>query len=237
MASSGHEVSAAAGAGRPAGDRRRARLARARLYFACDPWPGGRDAGEVLAAALAGGVDVVQLRAKDAPDDEVLRAAETFAARCAEAGALFVLNDRPDLAVAAGADGVHVGQADATVDAARAVVGDERLVGLSTHSPAQLDAASGVDYVAVGPIHATPTKPGRPAVGLEPVRYAAAHADVPFFAIGGIDPGNVQEPIAAGARRVVVVRAIAEAPDPEAAARALRRALDAAWEEAPVGAS
>jgi thiamine-phosphate pyrophosphorylase len=215
---------------------RRERLARACLYLVCGARPGGRDAGEVLAAALAGGVDVVQLRAKGAPDDEVLRAAETFAARSAEADALFVLNDRPDLAVEAGADGVHVGQADLPVDAARAVVGDERLVGLSTHSPAQLDAASGVDYVAVGPIRATPTKPGRPAVGLAPVRYAAAHADVPFFAIGGIDPGNVHEAIAAGARRVVVVRAIAEAPDPEAAARALRRALDAAWEEAPVGA-
>jgi thiamine-phosphate pyrophosphorylase len=215
---------------------RRERLARARLYLVCGARPGGRDAGEVLGAALAGGVDVVQLRAKGAPDDEVLRAAETFAARSAEADALFVLNDRPDLTVEAGADGVHVGQADAPVDAARAVVGEERLVGLSTHSPAQLDRASGVDYVAVGPIRATPTKPGRPAVGLEPVRYAAVHADVPFFAIGGIDPGNVHEAIAAGARRVVVVRAIAEAPDPEAAARALRRALDAAWEEAPVGA-
>jgi thiamine-phosphate pyrophosphorylase len=217
------------------GDDRRDRLARARLYFVCGARPGGRDANHVLAAALAGGVDVVQLREKDAGDDAILAAAETFRARCAEAGALFVVNDRPDLAARADADGVHLGQEDGPVEAARAALGPDRLIGRSTHSPAQLDAAPGVDYVAVGPIRETPTKPGRPAVGLEPVRHAAARAQVPFFAIGGIDPGNVHEAIAAGARRVVVVRAIAEAADPEAAARALRAALDAAWEEAPVG--
>jgi len=219
------------------GDERRARLARARLYLVCGARPGGRDADDLLAAALAGGVDVVQLREKDATEDEVLCAAGTFRARCDEAGALFVLNDRPDLAVAAGADGVHLGQDDLPVDEARSIVGDDRLIGRSTHSAEQIDAATGVDYVAVGPVHATPTKPGRPAVGLDPVRHAAAHARVPFFAIGGIDPGNVDGAIAAGARRVVVVRAIAEAADPEAAARDLRRALDAAWREAPVGAA
>jgi thiamine-phosphate pyrophosphorylase len=230
------------GLGQPDGDAcgsgpgtaRRAALRRARLYLCTADRP---DLAEFITAVCRAGVDIVQLRDKELPDRALLERAVIAREAAHAAGALFVLNDRPDLAVAAGADGVHVGQADAPVDAACAVVGDERLVGLSTHSPAQLDAASGVDYVAVGPIHATPTKPGRPAVGLEPVRYAAAHADMPFFAIGGIDPGNVQEPIAAGARRVVVVRAIAEAPDPEAAARALRRALDAAWEEAPVGAS
>ena len=219
------------------GDERRERLARARLYLVCGARPGGRDADDLLAAALAGGVDVVQLREKDATEDEVLCAAGTFRARCDEAGALFVLNDRPDLAVAAGADGVHLGQDDLPVDEARSIVGDDRLIGRSTHSAEQIDAATGVDYVAVGPVHATPTKLGRPAVGLGPVRHAAAHAGVPFFAIGGIDPGNVDEAIAAGARRVVVVRAIAEAADPEAAARGLRRALDAAWAEAPVGAA
>ncbi|TML26485.1 MAG: thiamine phosphate synthase [Actinobacteria bacterium] len=219
------------------GDERRARLARARLYLVCGARPGGRDADDLLAAALAGGVDVVQLREKDATEDEVLCAAGTFRARCDEAGALFVLNDRPDLAVAAGADGVHLGQDDLPVDEARSIVGDDRLIGRSTHSAEQIDAATGVDYVAVGPVHATPTKPGRPAVGLDPVRHAAAHARVPFFAIGGIDPGNVDGAIAAGARRVVVVRAIAEAADPKAAARDLRRALDAAWREAPVGAA
>jgi thiamine-phosphate pyrophosphorylase len=216
---------------------RRARLQAARLYLVCGAWPGGRAADDVVAAALAGGVDVVQLREKDAGDDDVLRAAEPLARRCAEAGALFVVNDRPDLAVAAEADGVHLGQDDVPVAEARAVVGPERLIGRSTHSPAQVDAAEGADYVAVGPVHATPTKPGRPAVGLAPIRHAAAHARVPFFAIGGLDAGNVGEAIAAGARRVVVVRAIAEAPDPEAVARRLRRALDAAWEEAQVGAA
>jgi thiamine-phosphate pyrophosphorylase len=210
------------------GDDRRARLDRARLYLVCDARP-----ADFVRAALAGGVDVLQLRDKTADDAAILCAAETFRACCEEAGALFVVNDRPDLAAAAGADGVHVGQADAAVDAARAVVGPDRLVGRSTHSPRQLVEARGVDYVAVGPVRETPTKPGRPAIGLDPVRYAAAHARVPWFAIGGIDPETIGAVIEAGARRVVVVRAIAGAPDPEAAARALRSALDR--QEAPVG--
>jgi thiamine-phosphate pyrophosphorylase len=210
------------------GDDRRARLERARLYFVCDARP-----ADFLRAALAGGVDVLQLRDKTADEAAILRAAETFRACCEEAGALFVVNDRPDLAVAADADGMHVGQADGEVADARAVVGDDRLIGRSTHSTEQLDAAHGIDYVAVGPVHATPTKPGRPAIGLEPIRYAAAHARVPWFAIGGIDPQTIGPVIEAGARRVVVVRAIADAPDPEAAARALRQALDR--QEAPVG--
>jgi thiamine-phosphate pyrophosphorylase len=216
---------------------RSARLESARLYLVCGAHPGGRVAEEVVAAALEGGVDVVQLREKDAGDDAVLRAAAPLARRCAEAGALFVVNDRPDLAVAAGADGVHLGQEDMPVPDARAVVGPDRLIGRSTHSPEQVDAAEGVDYIAVGPIQATPTKPGRPAVGLGPIRHAAAHARMPFFAIGGLHAGNLPDAIAAGARRIVVVRAIADADDPEAAARELRRALDAAWEEAPVGAA
>ena len=210
------------------GDDRRARLERARLYLVCDARP-----ADFLRAALAGGVDVLQLRDKAVDDAAILRAAETFRACCEDAGALFVVNDRPDLAVAADADGVHVGQADAAAEDARAVVGDDRLVGRSTHSEPQLDDAYGVDYVAVGPVHATPTKPGRPAIGLEPIRYAATHARVPWFAIGGIDPQTIGRVIEAGARRVVMVRAIADAPDPEAAARALRQALDR--QEAPVG--
>lgn len=210
------------------GDRRRERLSQARLYLVCGPENAG-----LLPGVLAAGVDIVQLRAKQASDAQVLEAAATFR-RCADvAGALFVLNDRPDLAVAAGADGVHLGQDDMAVDRARIVLGDERLIGLSTHVPAQLDAAEGVDYVAVGPVHATPTKPGRPAIGLEPLRYAAEHAGVPWFAIGGLHAGNVGETVAAGARRVVVVRAITEAMDPFAAARELRAVLDR--REATVG--
>jgi thiamine-phosphate pyrophosphorylase len=202
------------------------RLGAARLYFVCDRRPGGRPLADVLAPALRGGVDVFQLRDKRATDDEVLAAAAEARELCAAAGALFVVNDRPDLALAAGADGVHVGQDDGPVATARAVVGADRIVGRSTHAPADLAGAAGADYVAVGPVHATPTKPGRPAAGIAYVEHAAAHAgDVPWFAIGGIDTRTVAAVVAAGAPRIVVVRAIAEAEDPEAAARALRAAV------------
>lgn len=202
-------------------DDRRARLERAHLYFICD----SASLERALEPALRGGADLFQLRDKRAPDDELLRTAERARALCAAHGALFVVNDRPDLAVAAGADGVHVGQDDMAVAAARAIVGDDLLVGLSTHSPAQIDTAAGADYLGVGPVHATPTKAGRPAVGAELVRHAAARATVPFFAIGGIDAQTLPAVVAAGATRVSVVRAICDAPDPEAAARALRAAL------------
>jgi thiamine-phosphate pyrophosphorylase len=202
-------------------DDRRQRLAAARLYLVCDA-----RADEFLHSALRGGVDIVQLRIKDRADGEILDAARRFARACAQHGALFILNDRPDLVSAADADGVHVGQDDLPAAVARQVVGPERLVGLSTHSPAQVDAAGvAVDYIGVGPIHATPTKPGRPAVGLELVRYAAAHARIPCFAIGGIDRGNITSVIAAGAERIAVVRALTEAEDPELAARQLRAAV------------
>ena len=184
----------------------------------------------VLRAALEGGVDIVQLREKDASDDDVLRAAETFRRVASEHDVPFILNDRPDLAVRAGADGVHLGQDDMPVSQARAIVGDELIIGRSTHTPAQVDAANAeaIDYFASGPVHATPTKPGRPAVGLDLVRHAAAHARHPWFAIGGIDASTIDAAVEAGARRVVVVRAIAEAEDPRAAARALRSILEAA---------
>lgn len=202
------------------------RLDAALLYFVCDRTPGGRPLADVLPAALRGGVDVFQLRDKHASDAELLEAAAEAGALCHAAGALFILNDRPDLAAAAGADGVHIGQDDGEIAAARAVVGDDRIVGRSTHEPAHLAAASAADYVAVGPVHATPTKPGRPAAGIAYVRHVAAHAGaVPWFAIGGIDTANVAAVVAAGARRIVVVRAIAEATDPEAAARELRAAV------------
>jgi thiamine-phosphate pyrophosphorylase len=214
---------------------RRQRLARAHLYLVCDASFGA--AG--VRAALAGGVDIVQLREKHAPDGAVLAAAAEFRRAADEHGALFILNDRPDLAVAAAADGVHVGQGDASPAEARAIVGGSAIVGLSTHSTEQAAAAGedrDVDYFCVGPVHATPTKAGRPAVGLEPVRHAAGSARRPWFAIGGLNAGNVGAALEAGARRIVVVRAITEAPDPEAAARALRAALDAAT-EAGVGAA
>ncbi len=209
----------------PSGPERRARLDRARLYLVSDLRPGGRPLADVLRAALAGGVDVVQLRDKEAGDAALLEGAAVARALCDAAGALLLINDRPDLVASAAADGCHVGQEDMSVREARALVGDDALIGLSTHTPAQVDAAGGVDYIGVGPVHATPTKPGRPAVGSELIRHAAAHATVPFFAIGGITTGTISAASAAGATRVAVVRAIAEAPDPRAAAAALRAAL------------
>jgi thiamine-phosphate pyrophosphorylase len=207
-------------------DDRRARLQRAVLYLVCSARPGGRALADVLAPALAGGVDIVQLRDKTATDDELLTAAATVRSLCDEAGALLILNDRPDLVAAAGADGCHVGQEDMGVAAARALAGPQALVGGSTHAPADIAAAGDADYIGVGPVHTTPTKPGRPAVGLELVRHAAAHATVPFFAIGGIDATNIDSVLAAGATRIAVVRAIADAADPRAAAAELRAALD-----------
>jgi thiamine-phosphate pyrophosphorylase len=207
-------------------DSRRERLASARLYFVTDVRP---RLEELLAAALAGGVDMVQLRDKEASDDELVRAAAVFRRLCDEHGALFWLNDRPDLVEACGADGVHVGQDDMPAADVRERVGDDVLVGLSTHSPEQLDAAlaSGVaDQLSVGPVWETPTKAGRPAAGLPYVRHAAELAgDRPWFAIGGIDLGNVRAVTQAGASRIVVVRAIRDAHDPAAAASELRAAL------------
>ena len=198
----------------------RERLATARLYLVCDAKPRAW-----LRAAVRGGVDLLQLRDKALDDESLVVAAEEFRA----AGALFILNDRPDLVEACGADGVHVGQDDASPAAAREAVGPERIVGRSTHAPEQADAAEAdpdVDYLAVGPVHATPTKPGRPAAGLRYVGYAARTVTKPWFAIGGLDAGNVHEVLERGATRIVVVRAITEAGDPEAAARALRDGLE-----------
>ena len=195
----------------------------ARLYL-CAPAVGA----DRLRAALRGGVDVIQLRDRELDDAGILRAAETFRAAAREAGARFVLNDRPDLAAECGADGVHVGQGDATPAEARAAMGPEALIGRSTHGPeqgAEAAADPDVDYLSVGPVWPTPTKPGRPAAGLEYVRWAAANVDKPWFAIGGIDLGNVDEVVAAGAGRIVVVRALLEATDPEAQARRLKEAV------------
>jgi thiamine-phosphate pyrophosphorylase len=178
----------------------------------------------LLDAALRGGVDVVQLRDKDLGDDALVGASVPFRRACDRHGALFVLNDRPDLVEACAADGVHVGQEDASVAEARALVGPERLVGLSTHSREEMKAAADADYLGVGTIFTTPTK-AEDAVGLELVRVAAEVARVPWFAIGGIDLSNVHLLAAAGAHGVAVVRAIRDADDPEAAARELRTAL------------
>lgn len=198
----------------------RERLATARLYLVCPALP-----REWIAAAIRGGVDLIQLRDKSLSDEELVEAAQAFTGH----DALFILNDRPDLVEACGADGVHVGQDDASPAEAREAVGPDRIVGRSTHAPAQAAAADAdpdVDYLAVGPVHATPTKPGRPAAGLQYVTYAASAVSKPWFAIGGLDAGNVHEVIERGATRIVVVRAITEAADPERAARELRDALE-----------
>ena len=201
----------------------RERIASARLYLVCDARPRA-----FLEAALRGGVNVVQLRDKRLGDGELVAAAREFRAAADAHGALFVLNDRPDLVAACRADGVHVGLQDGTPATARAVVGPDAIVGRSTHAPEQgaaADADPEVDYLAVGPVHLTPTKPGRPAAGLAYVEYAAGHVRRPWFAIGGLDGENVAEVVERGATRIVVVRAITEAEDPGAAARELREAL------------
>jgi len=206
------------------GTARRARLARARLCLVIEAHP---DVATLLEAALRGGVDVVQLRDKELADAGLVAAARVFRRVCDAHGALFVLNDRPDLVEACGADGVHVGQDDAPLAEARAAVGTDRLVGVSTGSPAEMEAATGADYLGVGTVFSTPTKADGAAAGLELVRAAAAAAavTVPWFAIGGIDLANVGLVAEAGARGVAVVRAIRDADDPEGAARALRAAL------------
>jgi thiamine-phosphate pyrophosphorylase len=205
--------------------RRRDWLQQARLYLVTEAQPGGRDPEDLLRPALQGGVDVVQLREKSDGDHAVVRAGRVFRRLCDAYDALFIVNDRPDLAIACGADGVHLGQHDGQVSAARRLVGDDLLIGLSTHSREQVDAVRDADYFAVGPVFATPTKPDYAPVGTALVAYAAAHARVPFFAIGGIDARNLAEVVAAGAERVAVVRAIRDAPDPGEAARAIRSQL------------
>ncbi|MBM7229517.1 thiamine phosphate synthase [Dietzia cinnamea] len=237
-------------------DRLRARLADARLYLCIDArrhldddaraqgWTGDFPAlRRDVTAALAGGVDIVQLRDKNSPGDRdlgpleaghELRALAVMRDVCDAHGALLSVNDRADVAVAAGADVLHVGQDDLPVEWARRIVGDDVVIGLSCHATDEVDAAAAnpvVDYFCTGPVWPTPTKPGRHAPGLGLVRHAAglgggpAAAPKPWFAIGGIDPDTLPEVLAAGASRVVVVRAITAAPDPTAAARELRAAL------------
>ncbi|MEV4505978.1 thiamine phosphate synthase [Streptomyces klenkii] len=203
-------------------------LADARLYLCTDARKRQGDLPEFLDAVLAGGVDIIQLRDKGMEAGEELEHLAVFAEAARRHGKLFAVNDRADVAHAAGSGVLHLGQGDLPVPAARAILGEDVLIGRSTHADAEVDAAAaepGVDYFCTGPCWPTPTKPGRHAPGLPLVRHAAAlGTERPWFAIGGIDAGNLDEVLDAGARRVVVVRAITEAEDPgEAAAQLAER--------------
>ncbi len=220
-------------------------LHAARLYLCTDSRRDRGDFGEFVDAAFAGGVDIIQLRDKTIEAAEELELLAVLKEAAERHGRLWAVNDRADIAVLSGAPVFHIGQKDLPLEAARTLLNGNAAIGLSSHSPAQVDAAlaaasapAGLDYFCAGPVWATPTKPGRAPVGLELVRYAAEAARVagregrsgdavPWFAIGGIDHGNVDQVVAAGARRIVVVRAITEASDPAAAAAALLAALDA----------
>jgi thiamine-phosphate pyrophosphorylase len=208
----------------------RARLASARLYLCTDGRERQGDLIRFVDRVLGAGVDVVQLRQKGLEAAEELRLLEVFRAACDRHGALLAVNDRADIAYAAGADVLHLGQDDLTSQTARQIIGDGPVIGLSTHSNAHADVAAAdpyADYFCVGPVWATPTKPGRPAVGLGLISYVAGLAATrPWFAIGGIGEATIGDVVEAGARRVVVVRAITEAEDPGAAAARLARVLD-----------
>jgi thiamine-phosphate pyrophosphorylase len=206
-------------------------LAAARLYLVAGTTLSAGPLVELLPELAGAGVDVVQLREKEIEAGPMLRAAQGLAVMCRSVGVPFFVNDRPDVALVAGATGVHLGQDDLPAPAARTIA-PGALIGWSTHSQAQIDDALAweqrPDYIAVGPVYETPTKPGRPATGLDLVRYAAATVppDLPWFAIGGIDATNLPHVVDAGATRVVVVRAVAEAADPAEAAARLRALLD-----------
>ncbi len=218
----------------PAGGTDRWELARRRLYLCTPDRP---DLDVFLGRCIAGGVDVVQLREKHLDDAELVRRAAVAQRVCTAEGVPFVLNDRPDLAAEMGADGVHVGQDDQSAASARATVGTAAIVGLSTHTPAELAVAVGeapgstpapVDYLSAGPVVPTPTKPGRPGTGTGYVSEAAARSPWPVWITGGVDPSGVGGLVDAGARHFVVVRWLVGADDPERAARQLRSAIDGA---------
>jgi thiamine-phosphate pyrophosphorylase len=190
---------------------------------------GGRGLAGLIPELADAGVDLVQLREKEMEAGDILRVGMPVRDACREAGVPFIVNDRPDVALAMEADGVHLGQNDLPVAVGRRILGDA-IVGISTHTAPEIDRAAAsphpIDYIAVGPVTETPTKPGRPGVGLELVRYAAGAAEVPWFAIGGMNTATLPAAIEAGARRAIVVRAITEAPDPVAGAAELRAILD-----------
>ncbi|HET6874259.1 MAG TPA: thiamine phosphate synthase [Acidimicrobiales bacterium] len=225
----GAEADAGSGS-RPGAGSEPGRLGGRRLYLCTGDRP---DLAEFLGACIAGGVDVVQLRDKQLDARPLLARAAVARDVCAAAGVPFILNDRPDLALECGADGVHVGQDDAPPALARRLLGPDAIVGLSTHAPAEWALAVGepVDYLSAGPVNATPTKPGRPGTGLAYLEHVSSSGStLPWFVTGGATPSTIPEMAAAGARRFVVVRYLTESADPEGAARALRAVIDRYWE-------
>lgn len=210
--------------------RSRERIERVRLYLVTDASPCSQPIERCVREAIAGGVGMVQLREKGLSDARLLDVATRCASVCRDQNIPFIVNDRLDIALACGADGVHVGQDDLPIASIRSVAGDDFIVGLSTHSPDQIEEAAqlGPDYIGVGPVYETPTKEGRKAVGVELVSYAARHAAQPFFAIGGLDPSNVVEVVQAGARGVSVLRWVGQAVDPMDAVRELLGRMDEA---------
>jgi thiamine-phosphate pyrophosphorylase len=188
------------------------------------------DLVEFVTACVAGGVGVVQLRDRDHDDRELLVAAERLAAACRDLGVPFIVNDRCDVALAAGADGVHVGQDDLPVGRCRALLGDDAVVGLSTHAPSELEDGIGeaVTYLSAGPVEATPTKPGRLGTGVDYAASAARRATVPVYVTGGVTTATIPGLVAAGLRHFVVVRALTASLDPRGAARALAEAIEGA---------
>jgi thiamine-phosphate pyrophosphorylase len=209
------------------GDERRARLRRARLYLCTGIRDGSQDLSRFLDAVLGAGVDIVQMREKTADLNDQRDAAKIFRRLTDKHAALFIVNDDPNLATSSEADGVHLGQEDLDPEAARRLLGEDLLIGRSTHAPDELMRALNepVDYLGVGPVHETPTKPGRQGVGLEYVRFAARNLTLPFFATGGMDAATIPSVLEVGATRVVVVRAITEATDPAEATKELRALL------------
>ena len=218
-----------------------ARLADARLYLCTDSRREQGDLPEFLDAVLSGGVDIVQLREKHLEAADELDLLAVFADACRRHGRLLAVDDRADVAVAAGADVLHLGQRDLPPATARRIIGPDMLLGRSSHSTAQARAAAvdpNVDYFCLGPIWATPTKPGRPHTTLDPVREVAAHRPArPWFAIGGIDDARLEQVLDAGAQRIVVVRALTAAADPQAAAARLAGRLAAARDQVAEAAS
>jgi thiamine-phosphate pyrophosphorylase len=210
-------------------DRLRDRLAGARLYLCTDARERQGDLPRFLDDVLSNGVDVVQLRQKGLEAGQELRYLEVFRRACAAHDALLAVNDRADVAYACGADVLHLGQDDLPVSVARQILGTGPIIGLSSHAEAETAAASSepaADYFCTGPVWPTPTKPGRAAPGLDLVRFAAGLRTArPWFAIGGIDEGNLDDVLAAGATRIVVVRVLTEAEDPGAAAAGLAARL------------